>query len=343
MATIGDTLSHCTGTGIQTNPYKFTTVEGFLEAIAVAEAYVEAGINSLTFNCNNGDITLPINFVCRYFDGKGLTILNPVVQNTGNAILLVHGYSVINWSGGEPQVIKNLNVYNYIFQVAGTTTCLMSDDWDSGDGYKRCRFENCNFAGSIYGYPEDLSIYGLGTAFIGHNRDNHYMNWVKYELINCTLNIHFSDTTNQDVFFWLHSGDTTGDFGQSYLYLEGSTISMSGTSNLKIQFGNTAGKGTTIESPLDSIDCKLQCQSFNGSLISRDDSGNNKHSMYVETTGDLVLNDNIGLILTDRYVAGGTKTLTGIVMQEHDSSASDYAYSESNLAAEGFPIGEVIH
>jgi len=340
---VGDILPHCTGTGTQADPYKFTTVEGFLEAIAVAEAYVESGIISPTFNCNSGDITLPINFVCRYFDGKGLTIINPVVQNTGNAILLVHGYEAAEYSLPQPQILKNFNVYNYVFQVSGTTTCLITDDWDSSSGYKRCRLENCNFAGSIYGYPKDISRFGLGTAFIGHNRDNQYRDWVKYELINCTLNIHFNDTTNHDVFFWLHSGDTTGYREQSYLYLENSTISMSGASNLKIQFGNTVGKGTTVESPLDSIDCKLQCQTFNGSFISKSDSGNNKHSMYVETTGDLVLSDSIGLILTDRYVAGGTKTLTGIVMQEHDSSASDYAYSESNLAAEGFPVGEVIH
>lgn len=332
-----------TGTGTQADPYVFDDVADFLRAISITGAYVTAKSSDMQFNCNTETITFPIDFKCRYFDGKGLTILNPVVDNTGVPIILVHGYSVINWSGGEPQVIKNLNVYNYIFRVAGTTTCLMTDDWDSDGGYKRCSFEHCNFAGSIFGYPEDLGYLGLGTAFIGHNRDNRYMNWVKYELVDCTLNIHFDDATNHDVYFWLHSGDTTGDFGESYLYFNGSTLSMSGTSNLKIEFGNTAGKGLIVESPLDMSDYNLQCQSFNGLLISRGDSGNNEHRMYVETTGDITVNNDIGLIITDRYTAGETKSLSGIVMQENDASDIDYVYNENNLANAGFPVGEVIH
>lgn len=344
---VGDTLPHCTGDGTNANPYKFTTDEGFLEAIDVAEAYVESGINNLVFNCNNRVIVPTINFKCRSFDGKGLIILNPVIDNTGNSIIVVHGYESAEYSSPEPQILKNLSVFNYVFKVANTTTCLITDDWDSSSGYKRCRFENCHFAGMITGYPKDLGSYGLGTAFIGHNRDNYYMNWVKYEFINCTLNIHFKDSSGQRVFFWLHSGDTTGYRRQSYLYLENCTVSMSGYSDLKINLGNTVGKGTTFESPLNDDENKLECYSFNGSLISKSESGNNLHQLYVETSENITISDvngnPVGLILTNRYTAGGTKTLTGIVMQETDPTAADYVYNESNLSNEGFPIGEVIH
>lgn len=65
--------------------------------------------------------------------------------------------------------------------------------------------------------------------------------------------------------------------------------------------------------------------------------------MYVETTGNITISDSIGLILSNRYDAGGTATLTGIVMQETDPTAQDYAYNEQNLSTAGFPIGEVIH
>lgn len=43
MAVVGDTLPHCTGTGTQADPYIFTTAEGFVEAIAVTDSYIEAG------------------------------------------------------------------------------------------------------------------------------------------------------------------------------------------------------------------------------------------------------------------------------------------------------------
>lgn len=332
-----------TGSGTQADPYVFENVADFLNAINITEAYVEAKKSNMQFNCNTDEITLPIDFKCRSFDGKGLTILNPVVQNTNTAIVLVHGYERAAYSAPEPQVLKNLNIYNYVFQMAGATTCLLSDDFSNNNGYKRCRFENCNFAGSISGYPNDLRSSGIGTAFIGHNSDSYYGNWLKYELVNCTLNIHFNDATNHDVYFWLSHGTRSGYYGQSYLYLEGTTISMSGSSNLKIQFGNTVGKGATIESPLDSIDSKLQCQSFNESLISKGDSGNNEHRMFVETTGDITISDSIGLILSNRYDAGGAATFSGIVMQETDPTAQNYAYNEQNLNTAGFPIGRVIH
>lgn len=343
MATVGDVLLYCTGTGTQNNPYVFEDVAGFLEAIDVAEAYVVAKTTGMQFDCNAGDITLPIDFKCLSFNGKGLTIINPVVQNTGDSIMLVHGYGVGTYSPPEPQILKNFNVYNYVFQVSNTTTCLITDDWDKSSGYKRCRFENCNFAGGVFGYPANLGSYGFGTVFIGHSRDNSSVNWLKYEFVNSTLNIHFNDVTNHDVYFWLGTGTRMGYYGQSYLYFENSTLSMSGSSNLKIRLGNTVGKGLVIESPLDTIDCKLGCQSFNGSLISKSDSGNNEHRMYVETSGDITISDSIGLILSNRYDAGGTATLTGIVMQETDPTAQDYAYSEQNLSTAGFPIGEVIH
>lgn len=89
MAVIGDTLPHCTGTGTQADPYIFDSEEGFLEAIAVPNAYAEAGVSAMTWDCNNRIITAPIVMYCDSLKCKGLTIKNPLIQNNNSAIFHV--------------------------------------------------------------------------------------------------------------------------------------------------------------------------------------------------------------------------------------------------------------
>ena len=99
----------------------------------------------------------------------------------------------------------------------------------------------------------------------------------------------------------------------------------------------------TIMSPKDKVDNKLKCLEY-AEVVKQDssDSGYNYHKMYVDTSGNLSLTDSSGLINSDRYTATGTKSLSGIVMQEHDDTASDYIYDATNLSNAGFIVGEVI-
>lgn len=47
------TLIHCTGSGTSSDPYIYTTPEGFYEAIVSGnDKYVEAGVENLMVDCN---------------------------------------------------------------------------------------------------------------------------------------------------------------------------------------------------------------------------------------------------------------------------------------------------
>jgi hypothetical protein len=62
---------------------------------------------------------------------------------------------------------------------------------------------------------------------------------------------------------------------------------------------------------------------------------------------EITANDTYGLINSDKYICTDTSgtyanSFTGIVMQEHDPTASDYIYSDANLEAHNFLVGQVI-
>jgi hypothetical protein len=136
--------------------------------------------------------------------------------------------------------------------------------------------------------------------------------------------------------------------GEGYVYLENTTICFSGSIKYTFTLSDLSDasvvmNNATIMSPLDKSANKLVCGSYiNNAKFVSELSGYNYHKMYVETTGDLTVSDSQGLINSDRYTATGTKSLSGIVMQEHDSTANDYIYDEDNLVAAGFLVGQVI-
>lgn len=66
---VGDTLPHCSGTGAENDPYIYSDVVGFLEAIAVDGSYVQASQTGLVFDANDGVIS-QVNFYCAYIDGN---------------------------------------------------------------------------------------------------------------------------------------------------------------------------------------------------------------------------------------------------------------------------------
>lgn len=344
MANVGDTLPHCTGTGTQADPYKFDSATGFLEAIDVEGAYVETKNSSMSFDCNDGVITTPIAFKCLDFDGKGLTIVNAVVNNTNSAIMIVTGAGVWAWSESTIQTIANFNIYNCAIVVQNLQMCLVTCGFESGDGYKVVKFLNCNFAGVCYGYPDATSAAHDGTSFIGWCRDNRYMNWTQYRFENCTINFNLSEPSSghSSNYFNFHAYHS-GDFGASFVYLKNTTLCLSGDVSYNIWIGNTVMNNATVMSPKDKSANKLKCNGYSEEVGQNSFlSGANYHKMYVETIGNLTVSDSQGLINSDRYTATGTKSLSGIVMQEHDSTANDYIYDEDNLVAAGFLVGQVI-
>ena len=348
MANVGDTLPHCTGTGTQADPYKFDSATGFLEAIDVEGAYVEAKNSSMSFDCNDGVITPTINFKCLYINGKGLVIVNALIHNSSNPIIKVSGGTTAwdEYETGDIQEIRNINFYNFCIINYNLAMTLITSDFNTDNKYKVSKFINCNFAGRCVGYPPYTSHTDTGHHFIGHINIYSSEGQIQYHFINCTLNVNLSDptqTTGKKLVF--HSFWNSLADGEGYVYLENTTICFSGSIKYTFSLSDASVvmNNATTMSPLDKSANKLVCGSYiNNVKFVSELSGYNYHKMYVETTGDLTVSDSQGLINSDRYTATGTKSLSGIVMQEHDSTASDYIYDENNLANAGFFVGQVI-
>lgn len=346
MAIVGDTLPHCTGTGTQADPYIFTTVEGFKEAIAVEACYAEAGDSNLTFDCNEGVLTAPIIISCAYLDCKGLTILNALINQTNSYIMKLA--DATDSSNQFAREIKNLNVYNFCNIHYGNNTIglLVNPDYEVyGGTVPPATFTNCNFAGIFIGH----TTYGSKYPIVGHLSNNN--NSANAQLIfnNCTFNFHFKDPTNNArAYIRLFAGNNNDPvkLTNCSVSLSGNVPCMSiemcgfdGHYNSFIRFDTV----TVTNSQANPLICK--------SLdFTMPQSGYNYYRAYITSTGigtsgtQIKISDNLGLINKDRLSATASNkiSLTGIVMQETDPTAADYIYNEANLENAGFLVGQVI-
>jgi len=333
MATIGDTLPHCTGTGTQTNPYIFEDEEGFLEAIDVIDAYVEAKTANMQFDCNDSVIAPPFTFKCSSFKGKGLTIINAVLQNQETYII---NYAVGNST--DEHIINGLNLFNF---------CIISDNnaigvvkayggYDSYSNIPQHKFNNCNFAGVVIGGNNYFGLFSVQSY--PSSSCNYYLLYK-----NCSFNVHLEKigSNNTENFFLGNHNNSNYD----YHMLNNCVIGVSGETNhfdLEGQqphriFATNCTFLNSASNPLnvDTIDIPI---TYDASF-----SGYNYHKMYVNgSSGSYgTLSDTLGLWNTSRYHITNP-SYTGIQMQETDSSLSTYIYNEQNLSNAGFLVGRVI-
>ena len=330
MANVGDTLPHCTGTGTQADPYKFDSATGFLEAIDVEGAYVEAKNSSMSFDCNDGVIVPPLTFKCLSFKGKSLTIINAVIQNQETYII---NYAVGNST--DEHIINGLNLFNFCIISNNNAVGVVKSygGYDGDDDPPKHKFNNCNFAGVVIG---GNNYFGLFSGQSYPTTSEQY--YLLYK--NCSFNIHLEKIGNnntENYFLGNHRNS-------AYIYhiLDNCVIKASGETNhfdlegyqsdrifaTNCTFLNSASNPLNV----DSIDIPI---TYNASF-----SGYNYHKMYVNGSSG-TLSDTLGLWNTSRYHITNP-SYTGIQMQETDSSLSTYIYNEQNLSNAGFLVGRVI-
>lgn len=342
MAVIGDTLSHCTGTGTEVDPYIFNTAEGFAEVISVEQCYAEAGQSNLSFDCNDGVITAPIIISCSYLDGKGLTILNALINQTNAPIIKLGG-------GDYAREIKNLNVYNFCDICYSVTSgqinmsLLSAPDFEVYDRETPnvASFYNCNFAGIFIGITTNF-----GYPIVGKYVGNSDRRIVQFSFSDCTFNFHFKDPTNSSGIIRLFAGSN-----KCPVLLKNCSVSLSG--NVPNQTIEMCGDDlryysyakfdtvTISNSPTNPLTCNI-------ARFIMPQWGYNYYKLYLTTANAsndaLTISDPLGLINRSRLHTNGGEPvgLAGIVMQEDDPSASDYIYNQQNLTNAGFLTGQVI-
>lgn len=129
MASVGDTLTNCTGTGTSTDPYIFKNWKGFRECIIVPSAYCEY------------DSTVPEN--------ERVIDLNNESPNGVSA--LVFKCASVNGNGCS---IINANITSY----AGESWDTMAMFTETG-----CSIKNINFLNVILRYKHLIGSYALMT------------------------------------------------------------------------------------------------------------------------------------------------------------------------------------
>ena len=135
MASVGDTLVNCTGTGTSTDPYIFKNWEGFRECIVVSSAYCEYDStvpeNERIINLNdespNG--VSAIVFKCTSVNGNGCSIINANITSSATANSGLFTETVCS--------IKNINFLNVIFPY---------ENFISSSNYALFSFTNCQFS-----------------------------------------------------------------------------------------------------------------------------------------------------------------------------------------------------
>ena len=136
MASVGDTLVNCTGTGTSTDPYIFKNWEGFRECIVVSSAYCEYDStvpeNERIINLNdespNGVSALI--FKCTSVNGNGCSIINANITSYAG-----ESWGTCAMFTGTGCSIKNINFLNLIlrYQHLIGSSALMT-------------FTNCQFS-----------------------------------------------------------------------------------------------------------------------------------------------------------------------------------------------------
>lgn len=265
---------------------------------------------------------------CIYLDGKGLTILNALLQNTDYPIIYYPAAVT-----GKAVNIKNINVYNYCIIGLGYCVSLVGGDYttQSSSDQMKYKFNNCHFAGISIGYPKLPRTANRYYNFLGTGNDNQYSLIGEYSYKDCTFNHHIKQQGDGAGVFCLIGYSPYDSKSRCYLYMDNCVLCLSGynkgaiysyASSLAIvQFNNTTMK--------NSINNKLKCASFSFTTHSGDYAGYNYFKMYVEaenhSSGAITINNTQTLINSSRLVVptDATTSLTGIVMQEYDISNPD--------------------
>lgn len=323
---VGDTLPHCTGTGTSADPYKYSTAEGFKEAIAVVDAYVVAAVENLLFDVNEGIISSSISIACNSLNGKGTTIRN-LYRTTEGALISTP-------DSGKNTYISNMNFYNMmIINNASNAQIRVINAYN--DDYRIKNFTNCNFTGIVRG--SNISFYrGLITS-----SPNSYTG-PDQGYYNCTFNFNIegseysSTATGYGGLFWANDNNYV---------LSNCTICISGKFNY--DFNLVVG--------YHMLNCTIMNKATNPIVI----DGN--RTIYITQTSaeynyfKPYITQSSGSTVTLNVGSNSTKTLvnrsridnvsisgTCINMQEDDSTQSDYIYNAQNLADAGFLVGTVI-
>lgn len=337
MATLGDTLTHCTGTGAINDPYIYTTEEGFIEAIDVLGAYVEAGSSNLIFDANNGIIT-QVTFKCESIDGKGTTIRNLIANMESKNLI------VTDRTDSGNILIKNINFYNMvIIATASNQVGRFINDYnhdnaqDINTGNKE--FRNCNFTGLIKGVAHTS---GYIRTYLYN--DYHY---AKTTYTNCTFNINLdvgSTVAGNNHFIFTSNTKDKPVLDNCTICLSGLFVSHKPSQHyLRIVDSyklNNCVFTNSSNNPLNGITSNGHRIDINASS----GSGYNYFKMNIEAAiaSDLNLTNCENMLINRSKLTNFTINGSCISMQEDDPSQPDYIYDAENLANAGFLVGSTI-
>lgn len=320
---VGDTIPGCTGTGTQVDPYIFEDFTGFLNAIDVVDAYIEAKNNNMTFDFNNLSYTLPMTIKCRSMKAKGLTLLNIIAQNGTYDIMKFEEVSTLS------QSIDNLNIYNFCIIVnsnnGGSCHLIKCNGYVNSSYAIGIRWTNCNFAGCVIGHsttsynPTDTSTL-IGYTYNGSNFNAKYSTFE-----NCTFNIHLKDT-----FASLNSFTLAGSGGyQPPTTFTNCSICISGNVPYKCIYINGVKTSFNNVTFINSASNPLRCYLFSCALDNLSASGYNYYKAYITAVSgidgkSIYFNDTMGLVNRTRLVPyNNLFSSNGIVMQEYNQSDPD--------------------
>ena len=323
---VGDTLPHCTGTGTSADPYKYSTAQGFKEAVAVADAYVEAAEENLSFDVNDGVLSNTLVITCYSLNGKGTTIRNLYLTSSGNIITFA--------DFKKDYVVSNMNFYNMLAVFTTSGTQIRFIDWNNHD-YNTRNLYNCNFTGVIRGSAIDYHGGIILSLRNGYTRNYQ-------EVKDCTFNFNVQGTStgigSECALFYVNS---------SYVHFINCTFAISGIFNYDLPIIDTA----------DCNNCTFTNKETNPIVMS---GGNrvigiymrnanfNCVKFYVTATNTVTMNfANSGygaktLVNRSRINNAAISSGSCINMQETDPTASDYIYNSQNLADKGFLVGTVV-
>lgn len=332
---VGDTLPHCTGTGTSADPYIYSDLTGFLEAIAVTRAYVEAAEENLVLDTKGSRYT--VSFAMTSLNGKGSNLLNLHGKDNNVGLIVINNkdYTI---------TIKNMNFLNMILDGTGNNSQygyiiqLFASEYSA-----RYWFDNCNFTCLVKGNPLD---WGEGYGLI--HCDN---NWSRqtHRFKDCTFNLNFDNST---------AGTTTIFTGKNAMQFTNCTVCLSGKTKKDIYVfrpteygGFTLNNCTIMNKPTNPL--ILDSSSGVKKLYFYNTSGGTNNANYIklhiEVTNienPLSLSfSNFNKTLVNRsLISSGYFSASGayISMQETDPTADDYIYDAEKLAAKGFNVGQVI-
>lgn len=328
MANVGDTLTHCTGTGVEADPYIYNTVDGFLEAINVFNAYVEAGVDNLIFDA----LEMPasqIEFKCKQIDGKNTSIRNLLANNESKTLISLYASTNYNI------IIKNMNFFN--MTVISNSSDIKPKIIGIAHGELDItlwehEFHNCNFTAVLMGSPHtDAYIHTRGHS--PWYKGSYYFNGCSF---NFVLKFNSGVLGSVSIFRQLES---------DYIHLNNCALKFSGEAlsdtNLYLLDGVKATDCVLLNSQTSPLENKSD-----GRIIINltSDSGYNYMKMYITMNGGSLTLDNCNTLLVNKSKIDDPSKISGtcILMQEEDPTANDYIYNETNLSNAGFLIGTVV-